>query len=81
MEMWKFGERRNYSSLDLLAALFNIESSKSNIDGSMVNKVFYQDKDLDQIITYCKQDVLVTANLLLKLNLMPILQKENIVYV
>ena len=81
MEMWKFGDRKNYTSLDLLAALFNIESSKSNIDGSMVNSVFYQDKDLDQIITYCKQDVLVTANLLLKLNLMPILREENIIYV
>jgi len=81
MEMWKFGDRKNYTSLDLLAALFGIESSKNTIDGSMVNKVYYQDEDLDQIIDYCKQDVLVTANLLLKLNLMPIIQKENIVYV
>jgi uncharacterized protein YprB with RNaseH-like and TPR domain len=81
MEMWKFGDRKNYTSLDLLAAIFGIESSKSTIDGSMVNKVYYQDKDLDQIIDYCKQDVLVTANLLLKLNLMPIIPQGNIVYV
>ena len=58
MEMWKFGDRKNYTSLDLLAALFGIESSKSNIDGTMVNKVYYQDKDLNQIIEYCKQDVI-----------------------
>jgi DNA polymerase elongation subunit (family B) len=81
MELWKFGDRKNYTSLDLLAAIFGIESSKNNIDGSMVNKVYYQDNDLDQIIEYCKQDVMVTANLYLKLNLMPVIQNQNIAYV
>jgi len=81
MEMWKFGDRKNYTSLDLLAALFGIESSKSTIDGTMVNKVYYQDKDLNQIIEYCKQDVLVTANLFLKLNMMPVIRDGNVVYV
>jgi DNA polymerase elongation subunit (family B) len=81
LEMWKFGDRKNYTSLDLLAAIFGIESSKSTIDGSMVNKVYYQDKNLQQIIEYCKQDVLVTANLFLKLNMMPVIAKRNIVYV
>jgi len=81
MELWKFGDRKNYTSLDLLAAIFGIDSSKNNIDGSMVNKVYYQDNNLDQIIEYCKQDVIVTANLYLKLNLMPVIQNQNISYV
>ena len=78
MEMWKFGDRKSYTSLDLLASLFNIESSKVGIDGSMVNKVYYEEKDLDKITTYCKQDVVVTANLLLKLNMKPALEPELI---
>lgn len=81
MEMWKFGDRRNYSSLDLLAALFGIDSSKRNIDGSMVNKVYYKDKNIDEIEVYCKQDVCVTANLLLKLNLLPAIPEKNITFV
>lgn len=81
MEMWKFGDRRHYTSLDLLAAIFDIDSSKNNIDGSLVNKVYYQDDDLEKIIEYCKQDVLVTANLFLRLNLMPVIPKENVKFV
>ena len=81
MEMWKFGDRRNYTSLDLLAALFEINSSKIDIDGSMVNKVYYQENKLERIIEYCKQDVLVTANLFLKLNLMNAIPEHNVAYV
>lgn len=81
MELWKFGDRKNYTSLDLLAAIFDIPTSKDNIDGSMVNHVYYNDNDSDKIATYCKKDVLVTANLYLKLNTLPIIPPEKVVYV
>ena len=81
MEMWRFGDRRNYSSLDLMASIFGIDSSKKDLDGSMVNKVYYEDKDIKQIEAYCKQDVYVTANLLLKLNLMAVIKESNITFV
>ena len=81
MEMWKFGDRRNYSSLDLLASIFEIDSSKRDLEGSMVNKVYYKDKDIKRIEDYCKQDVSVTANLLLKLNFMPAIAEKNITFV
>jgi predicted PolB exonuclease-like 3'-5' exonuclease len=81
MEMWKFGDRRNYSSLDLLASIFGINSSKKDLDGSMVNMVYYKDKGIKQIEAYCKQDVYVTANLFLKLNLMPAIKENNITFV
>lgn len=67
MELWKFGDRKNFTSLDLLASIFGIESSKDNIDGSMVNKIYYKDGDLEKITTYCMHDVAVTAQLYLKL--------------
>jgi DNA polymerase elongation subunit (family B) len=67
MEEWKFGDRKNFTSLDLLAALFGIDSSKEGIDGSMVNKVYYESNDLDKITEYCMQDVAVTAQVYLKL--------------
>ncbi len=80
MEMWKFGDYKNYTSLDLLAALFNIESSKDDIDGSMVNDIYYREKDLDRIATYCKKDVAVTAQIYLKLEGPDMLDAENIEY-
>lgn len=78
MEMWKFGDRKSYTSLDLLASLFNIESSKDEMDGSMVNAVYYETQDLKKIEEYCKQDVVVTANLYLKLNRIPALDPKHI---
>lgn len=79
MEMWKFGDRKNFTSLDLLTSLFGIPSSKSDIDGSKVNEVYYNEKDgLDRIAKYCRGDVVATAQLYLKLNNLPLIQDNNI---
>ncbi len=79
MAMWKFGELRHYIALDLLAALLNIESSKSDIDGSKVNETYYVDQDIARIEEYCKNDVIVTAKIFLKLRSLPDLKEENII--
>ena len=66
-------------SLDLLTSLFNIDSSKSNIDGSQVNKVYYRDNQgLMEIVNYCQEDVIATAQVYLKLKGLPAVKKENI---
>lgn len=78
LEMWKFGDRKNYTSLELLAAIFDIETSKDGIDGSMVNHVYYKEKNLQKIADYCKLDVLVTAKLYLKMKCLPGVKEENI---
>ena len=78
MNMWKFGDRKNFTSLDLLASLFNIETSKGDIDGSDVTRVFHQEDGLDRIAEYCKRDIVVTAQLFLKLKSLPPIQKEHI---
>ena len=58
MELWKFGDFKNYTSLELLAAIFDIPTPKDDIDGSMVAKVYYEEQDLPRIVTYCNKDVL-----------------------
>lgn len=80
MEMWKFGDWKSYTSLDLLAAVFGIESSKGDIDGSQVGKTYYEEKNLQKIADYCKRDVIVTAQLLLKLKNIPLIIPENIIH-
>ena len=66
MELWKFGEFKNYTSLKLLTALFDIPSPKDDIDGSDVAQVYYKDKDLPRIVAYCQKDVLSIAQLILR---------------
>lgn len=66
MELWKFGDYKNYTSLDLLTYIFKIPTPKDDMDGSQVAKVFYQDKDLDRIIHYCEKDVVATIQLFRK---------------
>jgi DNA polymerase elongation subunit (family B) len=78
MEMWKFGDRKNFTSLELLATLFDIPTSKDGIDGSEVSTVYYEEDDVDRIARYCSKDVVVTAQLLLRLNQQPLIKKENI---
>lgn len=78
MNWWKFGDHKNYVSLHLLAHVLGIPTSKTDMDGSMVQDVYYLEKDLQRIINYCQQDVIVTANIVLRFQNLPILNPENI---
>src|SRR5471030_2075686 len=64
MELWKFGDYKNYTSLSLLTAIFNIPTPKDDIDGSMVGRVYWNENDLERICTYCQKDVVATAQLI-----------------
>jgi DNA polymerase elongation subunit (family B) len=67
MEMWKFGDVKAYTSLDLLAACFGIQSSKDDIDGSQVGKIYFESGDLNRIAKYCMKDVAVMAQVFMRL--------------
>ena len=80
MEMWRFGDKKSFISLDLLANLFGIDSSKSLMDGSQVNHFYYVQNELPSIATYCAQDVIVTAQVYLKLNNWQTISETNIIF-
>jgi hypothetical protein len=80
LEMWKFGDYKHYTSLDLLAAIFNIPSSKDDMDGSQVNAVYYKEKNLEKIKTYCTRDVVVLAQLYLKMKGLPLIETTSITH-
>lgn len=75
MEMWRFGDIKNFTSLDLLAAILEVPSSKDDIDGSQVSSVYWKDNDLDRIVLYCEKDVLTAANVFQRLNGLPLITK------
>jgi uncharacterized protein YprB with RNaseH-like and TPR domain len=79
MELWKFGDYKNYTSLNLLAAVFNIPTPKDDIDGSDVGRVYWEEKNLERIVTYCQKDVLTVAQLLLRFMGEELITDKNIV--
>jgi len=81
MEMWKFGDYKNYTSLELLATIFDIPTPKDDIAGSDVGRVYWQENDLQRIATYCQKDVLTIAQLVRRFRLLPLLKPEEIKYV
>ena len=78
LEMWKFGDYKHFTSLELLATLFDVPSSKNEIDGSMVNDTYHVECNLPKITRYCVADVVVLAQLYLKMNALEAIPDEKI---
>lgn len=78
MDLWKFGDYKNYTSLELLTSVLGIQSPKNDIDGSMVAGVYYNEKDLKRIVRYCEKDVLAIAQVLLRFMNLPGIQEDRI---
>ena len=81
LELWKFGDRKNFTSLKLLAAVLGFPSPKDDIDGSEVGRVFWEEDDLERIAVYCEKDVLATAQLFLRYQRKPLLEDHQVTFV
>lgn len=80
LELWKFGDFKHFTSLNLLTAVFDIPTPKDDIDGSMVGRVYYNTGDLKRIATYCEKDVIATTQVFLKIKGLPLIEQEHIEY-
>ena len=78
LQWWKFGDYKHYTSLNLLAHVLQIPTSKTDMDGSMVKQVYYEEKNLPRIVEYCERDIIVVANILMRFYNRPLLTEENI---
>ncbi len=67
MELWKFGDFKSYTSLNLLAHALGIPTPKDDIDGSMVGDVYWKEKNLERIATYCQKDVVTVTQVYLRI--------------
>lgn len=79
MELWKFGDYKHYTSLELLAAIFDIPTPKDDIDGSMVGHTYWVEKDLDRIVKYCEKDVLTIAQVMRRYLGEPLIDESDVV--
>lgn len=78
MELWKFGDRKHFTSLKLLAHLFGLPTPKDDISGKDVARVYWEEGDLDRIARYCQKDVITLANLVLRWDQQPIFEESNL---
>ena len=79
LQLWKFGDYKHYTSLSLLTTIFNIPTPKDDIDGSMVNEVYWKDKDLERIVIYCQKDVVALTQLFLRFRTENLIEESNII--
>lgn len=77
LDLWKFGDYKHYTSLNLLATILGIPTPKDDIDGSQVRDVYYKEKNIERIKEYCEKDVITVAQIFRKLRLEPSLEIEK----
>lgn len=80
LDLWKFGDYKYYSSLDLLCTVLDIPSPKSDMNGSQVTKAFWEGR-LDDIRHYCERDVVATVRLYLRCAELPGLADDQIEFI
>lgn len=78
MELWKFGDFKSYTPLNLLTYAFGIPTPKDDIDGSMVWSVYWKDQDLERIVNYCQKDVVALTNVFLKMKGLETVEPDNV---
>ncbi len=78
MELWKFGDNKNFTSLNLLAHSFGIPTPKDEMHGGDVARVYYEENNLEKIATYCQKDVVTVAQLIVRFKGMPLLEPHEV---
>jgi len=79
LDLWKFGDYKHYTSLKLLTSILGIPSPKDDIDGSEVSDVYYKQKNIDRIVSYCEKDTIAVAQIILRFNNEKLLSEKDII--
>jgi predicted PolB exonuclease-like 3'-5' exonuclease len=78
LELWKFGDYKHYTSLDLLCNVLDVPTSKTTMNGSKVAGKYYLENALNEISQYCLDDVLATARIYQRLTNQPLIKDDEI---
>jgi len=81
LDLWKFGDYKTYTSLKLLTNVLGVPSPKDDIDGSEVYRVYYEENNIDRIITYCEKDTIAVAQIFLRLRGDELLTDDEIIHI
>ena len=80
MKLWS-NDYNNHISLKMLCEILNVPTSKGDIDGSQVSRVYYGEGEegLERIRKYCQLDVIATTRCFQRITQNRYLEDENIV--
>jgi hypothetical protein len=78
--LWKFGDYKSSISLGLLSEVLGLNSKKIKLQGKEIASKFYLEKQIDKIVEYCENDVLVLSQVILRFRNDPLLQDEEVVF-
>ncbi|MCH2214144.1 MAG: ribonuclease H-like domain-containing protein [Flavobacteriales bacterium] len=81
MHLWKFGDYKHFTSLKLLAKLFDVPTPKGDISGADVGRVYWEEDDLGRIKTYCEKDTIAVARLVQRFRNLEIIHDDYIEFV
>lgn len=81
MELWRFGDHKNFTSLELLTSVFGIETPKDDISGEQVGYAYWEENNLERIVMYCQKDVLAVVQLFRRYRNESLIGIENITIV
>jgi len=81
LELWRFGDYKNYNSLELMSRILGIPSPKDDIKGSEVYRVYYEENNISRIVKYCEKDTVTVAQIFLRLRNEPLLTDDEIIIV
>jgi len=80
LELWKFGDYKAFTSLNLMAYILGLPSPKQDMDGSMVGTFYWEKKELEKIVRYCCNDVFTLANVFLRIKGDNTIHSENVIF-
>ena len=80
LHLCRFGDYKHYTYLSLMAHVLGIPTPKDDIDGSQVARVYYEEKNIDRIISYCEKDVITIAQIVLRLRNETLLETDEIIH-
>jgi len=81
LQLWKFGDYKHYTSLDLLATCLGIQTPKDDIGGDDVANVYYRERNIDRIRQYCEKDVLTTIQVYRKLKQQDLISSTSVEFI
>ncbi len=79
LRMWKFGDYKHYTSLELLANVLQVPSSKECLSGNQIHHTYYIEGDLSKIAKYCESDVVCVSRIYSKIKQITLPNNLNIV--
>ena len=78
--LWKFGDYKSSISLRLLAEVLGVSSKKNKLQGKEIADKFYLQKQINKIVEYCENDVLILSQVILRFRNDPLLKVEEVVF-